>query len=68
MSMADDTTHLRAAKIELGSWGHAVACLVGPRHVRDPSEHQKRQAVQIAVAALQLAGRSDLAALVQSRA
>lgn len=64
--LSAETIERRAEGIEVGTWSHAVACLLGPRQLSDPEQLRHQQAVQIAVAALQLAGRSDLAALVQA--
>ena len=67
MSGDVDTAYLRAANIALGSWEHAVTCLLGPRLVSDPAERRQRQALEIAAAALRLAGRADLVPLVLAK-
>lgn len=58
---------LRAANIELGSWDHAVWCLlprVGGYSVEERNqtvEARKRSALELAAAALRAAGEPEIA-------
>lgn len=64
MNGSAEAARMQAESIELGSWTHAVSLLLGPRLISDPKERRQRQALEIAAAALRLAGRADLAVLV----
>lgn len=48
--------------IEIGSWDYVVSELLGPRLASDDPEDRKRQALELAAAALRAAGENTLAA------